>query len=85
MKKKIIIVVLALLLTPLLMGATSYTYSYWGEVLHSDPGMTFAASINAEDLGANLISPEDLKVYNDKIYQKIAEMRSDFKIEKWTG
>ncbi len=68
MKKKIIIVVLALLLTPLLMGATSYTYSYWGEVLHSDPGMTFAASINAEDLGANLISPEDLKVYNDKIY-----------------
>jgi predicted nucleic acid-binding protein len=35
-------------------------------------------------LASEAICNEMIFVYNDKIYQKIAEMRSDFKIEKWT-
>jgi tetratricopeptide (TPR) repeat protein len=50
------------------MGAGSYNYSYWGDVIHSAPGMTFTASISAEDLNVTLRSPEDLVVYNDTIY-----------------
>lgn len=68
MKKKFLIVITMLLLTPLLMGAGSYNYSYWGDVIHSAPGMTYTASINAEDLGVNFSSPEDLVVYEDTIY-----------------
>ncbi|HIE02102.1 MAG TPA: hypothetical protein EYP59_17765 [Thiotrichaceae bacterium] len=36
-------------------------------------------------LASEAICNDMIFVYNDKIYQKIAEMRSDFKIEKWTG
>lgn len=59
---------LVLLFVPILMGANSYNYTYWGDAIHSAPGMTFAASINSEDLGAVLASPEDLVVYQNVIY-----------------
>lgn len=66
--KKILILIMIIAFTPLLLGAGSYTYSYWGTVLHSAPGMSFTASINAENLGANFVSPEDLVVYGNTIY-----------------
>ena len=50
------------------IASTSYNYSYYGEAIHSAPGMTFAAYINAQTLGATLQSPEDLVVYDDHIY-----------------
>jgi len=67
MKKMLIFLMLASFV-PLLMGAGSYNYSYWGTVLHSAPGMSFSASINAETLGTTFSSPEDLVVYQDQIY-----------------
>lgn len=57
-----------LLSSPFYVGVSSYNYSYWGEAIHSAPGMTFAASINAENLGVTLSSPEDLVVYEENIY-----------------
>ncbi len=66
--KKIMIVLSFICFLPLLMGAGSYNYSYWGHAIHSAPGMNFTASINAENLGVNWVSPEDLVVYNDQIY-----------------
>jgi hypothetical protein len=35
-------------------------------------------------LASEAIYNEMILVYNDNIHQKMAEMRSDFKIEKWT-
>jgi tetratricopeptide (TPR) repeat protein len=53
---------------PFYIGASSYNYSYWGEAIHSAPGMTFAHSINAEELGVTFSSPEDLVVFEEQIY-----------------
>ncbi|EDN65879.1 hypothetical protein BGP_2228 [Beggiatoa sp. PS] len=36
-------------------------------------------------LASEAICNDMILVYNDKIHQKLAEMRSDFKIEKWTN
>ncbi len=66
--KKTLILILIILLVPFLVGAGSYNYSYWGDAIHSAPGMTFTASINAEELGVNFVSPEDLVVYNENIF-----------------
>jgi tetratricopeptide (TPR) repeat protein len=66
--KKILSILMILLLIPFLSGAGSYNYSYWGEAIHSAPGMTFTASINAENLGVNFLSPEDIVVFEDEIY-----------------
>jgi len=66
--KKILSLILIVLLAALQTGAGSYIYSYWGDAIHSAPGMTFTASVNAQELGANLISPEDLVVYDGFIY-----------------
>lgn len=66
--KKILTLILSVLLLPFLVGASSYNYSYWGQPIHSAPGMTFVASINSEFLGIDLVSPEDLVVYNEMIY-----------------
>ena len=60
---------LSLLVTmPMQTMATNYNYSYYGEAIHSAPGMTFAAHINAQSLGVTLVSPEDLVVYEEQIY-----------------
>ncbi|MDC0559115.1 hypothetical protein OAO42_01755, partial [Candidatus Izimaplasma bacterium] len=50
----------------LLVG--NYNYSYYGEALHSAPGMTFATFFDAQTLGIDLGSPEDLVVYDEEIY-----------------
>lgn len=53
---------------PFYMGASGYNYSYYGDAINSAPGMTFAQSINAEELGVTLSSPEDLVIYEENIY-----------------
>ena len=59
----------ALLITlPVQLVTVRYNYSYYGQVVHSAPGMTFAAYFNAQTLGVELNSPEDLIVYEDLIY-----------------
>ena len=65
--KRLLNVLLLLCLVPFLM-ASGYNYSYYGEVIHSAPGMTFATYFNAQTLGTSLSSPEDLVVYGDYIY-----------------
>jgi len=66
--KRLITLVLVLVILPVLAASTNYNYSYWGEAVHSAPGMTFAAYINAQSLGTTLTSPEDLVVYEEEIY-----------------
>lgn len=53
---------------PMQFISTNYNYSYYGEAIHSAPGMTYAASVDAQSLGVALTSPEDLVVYNEEIY-----------------
>lgn len=53
---------------PLQISSVSYNYSYYNEVIHSAPGMTFAAYFNAQTLGTKLSSPEDMLVFEDLIY-----------------
>jgi hypothetical protein len=54
---------------PFYYGAsTTYHYTYYNEAIHSLPGMTFATYINAQTLGTEFVSPEDMSVYDDVIY-----------------
>lgn len=53
---------------PLQISSVSYNYSYYNEVIHSAPGMTFAAYFNAQTLGTKISSPEDMLVFEDHIY-----------------
>ena len=50
------------------MSVVRYNYSYYGEVLHSAPGMNFATYFNEKTLGVTLSSPEDMVVYENEIY-----------------
>lgn len=65
--KKTIIFIISLSLLPFLMGAT-YNYSFYGNVINSSPGMTFAESFDGSSLGITLRSPEHFAVFEDKIY-----------------
>lgn len=62
------IFIILLLTLPLLMASSNYNYSYYGRVIHSAPGMTFATYFNAQTLGVTLSSPEDMTIHNDRIY-----------------
>lgn len=74
---KLITLVTFLLSTPLYVGAsTSYNYSYYGEAIHSAPGMTFASYINAQTLGTTFSSPEDLVVFEDEIFVVDSDVNS---------
>ncbi len=65
--KKILIFLTGLTLLPFLMGST-YNYSFYGNVIHSSPGMTFATFFDSKTLGLRLRSPEYFTVYEDVIY-----------------
>jgi hypothetical protein len=61
--------IFSLLITlPIQLSVVRYNYSYYGEVLHSAPGMNFAAYFNEKTLGTTLSSPEDMVVFDDLIY-----------------
>ncbi|MCR1809445.1 hypothetical protein [Haploplasma modicum] len=68
MKKRIVLILSLFLLIPMLMGAKNYNYSFYGEVISSTPGMTFQTYFDSRTLGVSLGRPEDLLVYEDKIY-----------------
>ena len=53
---------------PIQVVTVRYNYSYYGQVVHSAPGMTFATFFNAQTLGTNFQSPEDMVIYNNQIY-----------------
>ena len=53
---------------PIQLSALRYNYSYYGDVIHSAPGMNFATYFNGNTLGSSLTSPEDIVVYDDVIY-----------------
>lgn len=60
--------IFSLLFSPVSLLTDSYIYSYWGDALHSAPGMSFVQSIDAETLGVTMSSPEDLVIHDDFIY-----------------
>jgi tetratricopeptide (TPR) repeat protein len=57
-----------LILLPIQLVSISYNYSYYGEVIHSAPGMNFAAYFNESTLDTTFSSPEDMVIYDDIIY-----------------
>jgi len=64
-----LLTIFSLLITlPIQLSVVRYNYSYYGEVLHSAPGMNFAAYFNEKTLGTTLSSPEDMVVYENLIY-----------------
>lgn len=67
--RKLIVLVLLALSLPILMSA-SYNYSYYGNVVYSSPGYTFAHSYNYSAIGLDpsSTSPEYFVVHNDEIY-----------------
>ena len=65
---KLFFIVSFLFTLPLQFASIKYNYSYYGDVVHSAPGMTYAAYFNAQTLGTKLSSPEDFVIYNQKIY-----------------
>ncbi len=65
---KIIMLFSMLFSLPMQLSVVRYNYSYYGEIIHSAPGMNFATYYNENTLGISLSSPEDLVVYEDIIY-----------------
>ena len=65
---KLLTIFSLLISLPIQLSVVRYNYSYYGEVLHSAPGMNFAAYFNEKTLGTTLSSPEDMVVYEDMIY-----------------
>jgi len=53
---------------PINFSIIRYNYSYYGEVIHSAPGLSYAQTFSDRTLGVDLVSPEDLVVYDDEIY-----------------
>lgn len=72
---KVMTLIAMTLSMPLHLLSVRYNYSYHGHVIHSAPGMTFAAYMNEATLGVALSSPEDLKVFGDYIY--LVDSRTD--------
>lgn len=69
--KKIVTLLLIAVLTPLLIGSSRYNYSFYGDVVYSAPGMNYRTFINLSriNVGGNAITaPEDLVIYDQKIY-----------------
>jgi tetratricopeptide (TPR) repeat protein len=65
---KTLLMMFMLMILPVSVSSTRYNYSYYGRVIHSAPGMTFATSFNAQTLGISLTSPEDFEIYDGLIY-----------------
>lgn len=57
-----------LITLPIQLSVVRYNYSYYGEVIHSAPGMNFATYFNGNTAGTTFSSPEDIVVFDDVIY-----------------
>lgn len=72
---------------PIQFVSLRYNYSYYGDVVHSAPGMTYATYFNAQTLGSTLSSPEDFVIYDDIIYMidsvenKVITINRSFELE----
>ncbi|HAX02424.1 MAG: hypothetical protein A2Y45_04000 [Tenericutes bacterium GWC2_34_14] len=81
---KLFFIVSFIFTLPLQIASVRYNYSYYGDVVHSAPGMTYAAYFNAQTLGTKLSAPEDFVIYEDMIYMvdavenKVVTINSDF-------
>lgn len=84
---KLFFIVSFIFTLPLQFASIRYNYSYYGDVVHSAPGMTYAASFNAQTLGTKLTSPEDFVIYKNQIYMvdsvenKLVIVNADFSFE----
>jgi len=56
------------ILLPIQVASVNYNYSYYGDVIHSSPGMNFATYFNENTTGLPFSSPEDIVVYENMIY-----------------
>jgi hypothetical protein len=65
---KLFMIFSMLITLPFQLSTVKYNYSYYGEVIHSAPGMNFATYFNGNTIGTTFGSPEDIVVYNDAIY-----------------
>ncbi|HLT00154.1 MAG TPA: hypothetical protein VK005_01540 [Acholeplasma sp.] len=69
MRLKLLAFITLLFSLPTMATIARYNYSYYGDVIHSAPGMTFAMYFNGQSLGTNMLQDaEDMIVYNNKIY-----------------
>src|SRR5690554_4337157 len=75
MKKKITLIAVLAIVIPFLFGSTSYNYSYYGEALHSTPGVNYAQHLNKDIIGIDYGTARDFVVYNDQIYMVAAASR----------
>ncbi|MFA7417667.1 MAG: hypothetical protein WCZ19_03905 [Acholeplasma sp.] len=53
---------------PLNFSIIRYNFSYFGDVIHSAPGLSYAQTFSERTLDTSLVSPEDLVVYGDEIF-----------------
>lgn len=65
---KLFMIFSMLITLPIQLSVVRYNYSYYGEVIHSAPGMNFATYFNGNTAGTTFSSPEDLVVFDDVIY-----------------
>ena len=83
---KLFFIVSFIFTLPLQFASIRYNYSYYGDVVHSAPGMTYAAYFNAQTLGTKLSSPEDFVIYENVLYMidsvenKVITINRDFQL-----
>lgn len=65
---KLFMIFSMLITLPIQFSVVRYNYSYYGEVIHSAPGMNFATYFNGNTAGTTFSSPEDIVVFDDVIY-----------------
>jgi tetratricopeptide (TPR) repeat protein len=81
---KLFFIVSFIFTLPLQIASVKYNYSYYGDVVHSAPGMTYAAYFNAQTLGTKLTAPEDFVIYENFLYMvdavenKLVIIKDDF-------
>lgn len=64
-----IFTLLSLLISlPFQLSIVRYNYSYYGDVIHSAPGMNFSSYFNEQMLGVEMQSPEDIVEYDGYLY-----------------
>lgn len=84
---KLFMIFSMLITLPIQLLTVNYNYSYYGEVIHSAPGMNFATYFNGNTAGTNFGSPEDIVVYDDQIYMidsslhALIVINQDFKLK----
>ncbi|OED58782.1 hypothetical protein [Acholeplasma laidlawii] len=53
---------------PLNFSIIRYNFSYYGDVIHSAPGLSYAQTFSERTLETDMVTPEDLVVYENEIY-----------------